>query len=350
MRSDSSQNVSRLRAILNVSSRGGITATTPLSATESEPSKRGGQPIHLALEIGLLTLLSLIWGSSFTLIKVTVDTIPPFTITAARVAIAAFLLVLAAKLRGLSLPRERAVWAAFFVQGLLQSALPFTLISWGEKNIASGLAGVLNATPPMFVLLIAIVTGYGGSRIAGQKIIGVGLGLAGVLLTIGFQALRNINTAAPLAQAAVLGASLCYALAPMWGQRFGAYPAIVTAAGAMSCAAFMMVPAALVIDRPWMLVPTSEAIVALFVLATVCTAIAMIVYFRLVRTLGSLGTSSGSYLRAGFAVALGIVFLGESFDWSTLVGMALIVLGVIVVTVPLRWLRSKSRPIGRDSA
>ncbi len=312
-----------------------------ISAAKSDVSKSDGRGINLALEVGLLTLLSLIWGGSFTLIKVAVDTIPALTMTSARVTIAALLLILISRLRGFSLPRERGVWAAFVVQGLLQSALPFTLISWGERHIASGLAGVLNATPPMFVLLITIVTGHGGQRITGQKIIGVGLGLAGVLVTLGFQSLRDVETAAPLAQAAVLGASLCYALAPMWGQRFAAFPAIVTAAGAMSCAAFTMLPAALIIEQPWTLSPTFEALGAVIVLAILCTAFAMVIYFRLVRTLGSLGTTSGSYLRAGFAVALGIVVLGESFDWSTLAGMALIVLGVIAVTVPLHGPRSK---------
>ncbi|WP_234624571.1 DMT family transporter [Agrobacterium vitis] len=300
----------------------------------------GGQGhMRIAAEIGLLLLLSLIWGSSFTLIKVAADTVPPLTMTAARVTIAALLLVLFVKMRGLSLPRTDATWAAFFVQGLLQSALPFTLISWGEQHISSGLAGVLNATPPMFVLLIAMTTGYGGQRITTQKIVGVVVGLAGVVITIGFQSFGY--TAAPLAQAAVLGASLCYAVAPMWGQRFAGLPAIVTAAGAMSCAAIMMLPAAIVIEHPWTLTPTPEAIVAVLVLAVLCTAIAMVIYFRLVQTLGPLGTTSGSYLRAGFAVALGILFLGESFTWSVLIGMTLIVLGVIAVTVPLRLLRAR---------
>ena len=98
----------------------------------------------------------------------------------------------------------------------MQSALPFTFISWGEKHIASGLAGVLNATPPIFVLLIAMATSYGARRVTAQKIVGAGIGLAGVLVTIGVESLRDFNTAAPLAQAAVLGASLCYAWAPMW--------------------------------------------------------------------------------------------------------------------------------------
>ncbi len=291
----------------------------------------------LTFEIGLLLLLSLIWGSSFTLIKVAIPTIPPFTMVAARVTIAAILLVLIARAQGHTLPGRGSVWAAFFVQGLLQSALPFTLISWGEAHIPSGLAGVLNATPPMFVLAIAMVTGHGRQTVSGWETIGVCLGLAGVAVTIGLDALSGMGTSAPLAQTAVLGASLCYALAPIWGQRFSKLPAIVTAAGAMSCAAILMLPAAAVIERPWALPsPPADAIAALIILAVICTALAMVIYFRLIRTLGPLGTTSGSYLRAGFAVALGSAWLGERFTWSTLLGMMLILAGVIAVTMPRR--------------
>jgi drug/metabolite transporter (DMT)-like permease len=329
MKSDSSQHGSLLPMTFERAK--GISMSRENTATGSEAS--GDKPhINLALEVGLLTVLSLIWGSSFTLMKVAIDTIPPLTMTSARVGIAALLLVSIVGMQRLSLPRELSIWAALFVQGLLQSALPFTLISWGEKHIASGLAGVLNATPPVFVLLIAWATGHGGQRITAQKLVGVALGLAGVLITIGVESLRDFNPAAPLAQAAVLGASLCYALAPMWGRRFSALPPVVTAAGAMSCAALMLLPAALVIEQPWTLAPAPAAIAAVTVLAVLCTAIAMIIYFRLVRTLGALGITSGSYLRAGFSVALGILFLGESFTWSTFAGMALIALGVVGVT------------------
>jgi drug/metabolite transporter (DMT)-like permease len=288
----------------------------------------------LTFEIGLLLLLSLIWGSSFTLIKVAIPTIPPFTMVAARVTIAAILLIAIARAQGHALPARGPMWAAFFVQGLLQSALPFTLISWGELHIASGLAGVLNATPPMFVLAIAMMTGRGRQAISSRKIIGVALGLAGVAVTIGIDALSALGTTAPLAQAAVLGASLCYALAPIWGQRFSGFPATVTAASAMSCAAILMVPA-LVLERPWTLAPTSHAVAAVVSLAVICTALAMVIYFRLIRTLGPLGTTSGSYLRAGFAVALGTAWLGERFTWSALAGMTLILAGVIAITMPL---------------
>jgi len=289
----------------------------------------------LSLEFGLLVLLSLIWGSSFTLIKVALATVPPFTMVAARVTIAAMLLICIAIGQGHSLPRQRSVWAALLVQGLLQSTLPFTLISWGETQIPSGLAGVLSATPPLFVLMIALMTGRGRRTINGQKIIGVAVGLAGVILTIGIDARAGAG-AAPLAQLAVLGASLCYALAPIWGQRFSSLPAIVTAAGAMSCAAILMLPMAAILERPWTLAPTAQAIAAVIALAVICTALAMVIYFRLIRTLGPLGTTSGSYLRAGFAVALGIAWLGEGFRWSVFAGMSLIVIGVIAVTLPAR--------------
>lgn len=302
----------------------------------STQAQQTAEQSSLSLDIGLLLLLSLIWGSSFTLIKLAILSIPPFTMVAARVTIAAILLVLIATAQGHALPRLRSVWAAFLVQGLLQSALPFTLISWGEMHIASGLAGVLNATPPMFVLVIALTTGRGRHAISGQKIMGVALGLTGVAVTTGADALSGIGSAAPLAQMAVLGASLCYALAPIWGQRFSGLPAIVTAAGAMSCAAVLMLPLAAVIEQPWTLAPTAQAITAVLGLAVVCTALAMVIYFRLIRTLGPLGTTSGSYLRAGFAVALGATLLGESFTWSMLAGMALIVMGVIAVTAPMR--------------
>ena len=288
-------------------------------------------------EIALLLLLSLIWGSSFTLIKVAIPSIPPFTMVAVRVTLAAILLLLIATAQGHALPRQRSLWGAFFVQGLLQSALPFTLISWGETHIPSGLAGVLNATPPMFVLAIALITGRGRQAVSSRKIIGVALGLAGVAVTVGIDALSGIGTAAPLAQLAVLGASLCYALAPLWGQRFKELPAIVTAAGAMSCAAILMLPASAVLERPWELAPApAEAIAAVVTLATVCTALAMVIYFRLIRTLGPLGTTSGSYLRAGFAVMLGATLLGERFTWSILAGMTLVLAGVTMVTLPAR--------------
>lgn len=306
------------------------------SATTGTQADAGGGRNAVLTEIALLVLLSFIWGGSFTLIKIAVETVPPATMVATRVAVAAALLLLVARLHGLSMPRDRSTWGAFLVQGLLQSAVPFTLITWGEKHIASGLAGVLNATPPMFVLLITLATRFEGGRIGALKWLGVAVGLAGVATVVGPDVLREAGPAVPLGHGAILGASLCYALAAMWGRRFGHLPLVVTAAGAMACAAVTMVPIAVVVDRPWTLSPSPEAVAAVAVLALVCTTLAMLIYFRLVRTLGSLATTSGSYLRAGFSAVLGILVLGESFEPAQLAGMALIVVGVIAVTWPAR--------------
>ena len=285
----------------------------------------------LAPEIALLVLLSFLWGGSFTLIKLAVATIPPVSMVAARVTVAALLLLLFVRWRGMALPRDKRSRRALFIQGLLQSALPFTLISWSEQHIASGLAGVLNATPPIFAVLIALAART--EPVTTRKIAGVLLGIAGVVVITG--GVQGIGRA-PLSELAVLGSSLCYAVAPLWGQRFSHLPAAVTAAGAMSGASVLMLPAALWLDHPWTLSPSWPSLAALAVLAVVCTALAMIIFFRLVRSLGSLGTNSGSYLRAGFSVLLGAVVLGESFTWMTLAGMALILLGTAAINAPWR--------------
>jgi drug/metabolite transporter (DMT)-like permease len=285
--------------------------------------------VHLPTEIALLVLLAVLWGGSFALIKVAVETIPPATVVAVRVAGGAVMLVAIARWRGHAMPTDSSTWLALLVQGVVQSALPFTLISWGELFIASGLAGVLNATPPLFVFLItSFITR--DAPLDRRKAAGVAIGLSGVVTIVGLDALRGVTTA-PLAQIAILGASLSYAVAPLWARRFAGQPAVVTAAGAMIGASVVMVPAALILDRPWTLSPSAQSIAASLTLAVLSTGLAMTIFFRLLGTLGALGTTSGSYLRAGVSVLFGMLLLGESFPASAALGMALIVLGVALV-------------------
>lgn len=298
--------------------------------------KKPGRLSTLLPEIGLLILLSFIWGNSFVLMKIAVESIPPLSLTAFRVTLAALLLTVYMKLCGLSFSTDRRIWFFFLIQGLLQCAIPYTLISWGEKEISSGLAGVLNATPPVFVLLIAMFTGLGGYLLTIRKVLGTSLGLAGVVVTIGYSVIQDSSTAAPLAQLAVLGASLCYALSPLIILKHTSVPPLVITAGSMCCSAIMMIPASVAIDQPWHLTPSLSSILSAVALAVICTAVAMIIYFRLVSTLGALVTASGGYLRAGFSVASGILFLGESFSWSVGVGMILIVAGITIISAPSR--------------
>lgn len=289
----------------------------------------------------MLILLSLLWGGSFTLIKVAVDTVPPATIVTGRLAIAAVLLMLLVRIRRIGIPTAPAIWAAFVMQGILQSALPFTLISWGEKHIDSGVAGLLNSTPPLFAFLIAFfILGERGA--AGRKSIGVATGFAGVCVILGADVLAGLSDAV-LAQLAVTGASLSYAVAAIYARRFSNQPALLTAACSMTMATLLMLPISLYFDEPWALSPSSDAVSSIAALGVFSTALAMIIYFRLVRTLGALGVTSGSYLRAGFSVLLGVALLNEALSLSLLIGLALIFLGVAIVMGQIRW------PVSRGS-
>ncbi len=293
------------------------------------------------VDLGLLLLLSLLWGASFTFIKVAVETIPPVTMVAVRVAMAAGLLAAVIHWRGLRLPSAPRLWGSFFVQACFNSILPFTLITWGEKTIDSGLAGILNATPPVFVLMITLLwTRH--EQVGGAKLLGVACGIAGVALIIGVNALDGLGRHT-LAELAVLGASLCYALAAIFGRRFAGLPPLLPAAGSMICATLFMVPMSLLLDRPWMLSPSTGSLAALFCLAVFSTALAMLIYFRLLKTLGSIGTASNSYLRAAVSVLLGIVFLGEVLTWSAGLGLGLVVVSIAVIN-------GQFRAVGRKRA
>lgn len=287
------------------------------------------------LEVALLVLLSFLWGASFTLIEAAVDTIPPATIVFFRLAIGAALLMLLALWSGVTFPRSSSRWGALFVQGVLQSALPFTLISWGQKYIDSGLAGLLNTTPPLFVFLIGFFLLK--DRSAGARhITGILLGFVGVLVIMGPAASAGEGDSV-LGQLAVTGASLSYAVAALYAKRFSDQSPVLTAACSMTFAALLMLPISIWADDPLSLSPTAPAIAAVIAMGVFSTAIAMAIYFRLVNTLGPLGVTTGSYMRAGFSVVLGILLLGEALSPTLIVGFVMIFAGVAIVTGHLKF-------------
>lgn len=289
---------------------------------------------NTAFEVSLLILLSFLWGASFTLIEIAVETIPPATIVSGRLLIGAALLLLLAFLSGMAFPRTPSRWGSLLVQGILQSALPFSLISWGQKYIDSGLAGLLNTTPPLFVFLIGFFLLR--DRAAGLwKATGIILGFAGVMIIMGPVALSGENNAI-LGQLAVTGASLSYAVAALYARRFSDQPPILTAACSMALATLVMLPISFWVDDPATLSPTIPAIIAVVAMGVFSTAVAMAIYFRLVRTLGALGVTTGSYIRAGFSVILGILFLGETLSTTLILGIAMIFAGVAIVTGGLK--------------
>jgi len=293
----------------------------------------------------LLPLLALLWGGAFTLIKIALVGYPPATLVAIRIAIGGLLLAACARARGDAFPRDLRTWLLLAVQGALQSALPFTLISWGETRLDSGLAGVVNATPPMFVFVIsAFVLGTVPAVLS--KLGGVVLGLVGVMLIAGVGS-ASLTGASPLAVLAVLGASLCYALGAIHGHRFTRLSSFVTASGSLMMGCVFMIPISLVVDRPWMLTPPPSATLAVLGLAVFSTAAGQLVFFRLLKTIGPLATTSNAYLRALCSVLLGVALLGEQLTVGVVVGGGLVLIGVPLVTGQLRWpaaVRARSAP------
>ena len=228
------------------------------------------------------------------------------------------------------LPSSLALWAAFSLQGLLQCALPFTLISWGETYIDSGLAGILNSTPPLFAFLITFFI-LKQRTAPFRNFIGVIIGFCGVLICLGPDILNDFSENS-WAQIAVTGSSLSYAVAAIYARRFSDQPVLVTAACSMTMATLMMIPMSLILDEPWTLRPSNESLVSIAALGVLSTALAMIIYFRLIKSLGAIGVTSGSYLRAGFSLLLGAFFLGETFSTNLMIGLILILLSVAIVT------------------
>jgi drug/metabolite transporter (DMT)-like permease len=277
-------------------------------------------------ELMLLGLLAVLWGAWYPLVKVEVATIPPITLVAIQVSAASAILWTVVWLRGYEVPRSARIWRMLFVQSSLNSILPWSLIAWGQQFVDSGVASILNSTAPIFVLLITMVWTRHEALSTGKRL-GAILGFGGVVLIIGLDALKGLADLS-FGQLAILLATVCYALAVIYGRRFSDLPPEVTTAGTMGCAAICLVPAGLLVEKPLSLHPTWPSMAALAALAVFCTAGGHTIFFRLVNTIGSMGTSSVGYLRVGVAVLLGVVLLGEPLTWTVCAGLATVVVGV----------------------
>ena len=289
---------------------------------------------NMAGAIARLLVLSTLWGASYTFIKIGVHSIPPVTLIAARTLLAGAILVAVIRWRGLSLPKDPAMWRRFLVQACLNSVVPFTLIAWGEQTTGAGLATILNSTSPIFTFLLAVfITRH--ESVTERKLFGVVAGIAGTCLIIGLQALGGLGHEL-WAQAAIIAATVCYAGAAIYGRSFQGLDPIMPAAGSLICGAAILIPISLLIDRPWTLHPSTESIAALLALSIFSTALAFVIYFRLVQTLGSVGTTARAYLRVPIGVGIGVVFLGESLTSTAWIGLACVIASVAAMTIPAR--------------
>ncbi|MGI9465299.1 MAG: DMT family transporter [Aestuariivirgaceae bacterium] len=277
----------------------------------------------------LLMALALIWGGSFLFIKIGVETIPPITLTALRLIAAAVILIIAARLAGQFLPVNKAVWSSIALAALFGNALPFTLISWGEEVIDSGLAAILMAGMPLFTLVCAhLVTD--DEKMNRRKVIGVMCGLAGLIVLIGPDKLSQLGDDA-VRQLAVAAASLCYAVHALIIRRIKAVPAKALAAGIMIASTVMIVPMALVLEQPWQLEPSNSSLAAALVLGIFQTAIATLMMFALIQKQGATFFSQINFLVPLIGVAYGIMFLAERPQPSAYVALGLILAGIYIV-------------------
>ncbi len=288
-----------------------------------------------ALELVLLCTLSLLWGSSYAFIKLGVETIPPITFIAARTVIAGVLLLAVLRLRGLRLPREGRYWRRSFIQALLNSVIPFTLIAWAERSVDSGLAAILNSTTPIFTFLLAWLF-VRHEKATMVRLFGVIAGLAGVALIIGMQAVGGLGHGG-IAPLAIVAATVCYAGAALFGRQFRGLDPMMPAAGSLISGATILIPLSLIVDRPWYSTPSGSSLLALVALAVFSTALALVIFFRLIETLGSLATTAQAYLRVPVGVAIGMVFLGESLAPTAAIGLVLVVTGVVSMTLSPRF-------------
>lgn len=285
-----------------------------------------------SLEWALLIGLSLLWGGSFFFTGVAVRELPTFTIVVCRVLLAAVILLLVMRATATPLPRDKRVWRAFLCMGFLNNAVPFSLIVWGQMHIASGVASILNATTPLFTVLLAHLLTQ-DERMTPGRLLGVLLGLGGVAAMIGGDALRSLGVDVT-AQLACLAAAVSYAFAGLYGRRFkarGVSP-LATATGQLCASSLLLVPVMLVFDQPWNLpMPGLATIGALIGIASLSTALAYVIYFRILATAGATNLLLVTLLIPVSAILLGVAFLAETLLPQHLMGMGFIGMGLAAI-------------------
>jgi len=280
----------------------------------------------------ILLVLALIWGGAFFFIGVAVRHVQPLTYVWLRLTIGAAGLWAYLLFKGerMSLPRE--AWGSILLLALLNNAIPFTLFGWGQTHIASGLASILNATTPIWGVVVAHFLTR-DERMTPQKVAGVLLGFGGVAVMIGPSLLSSLGTSG-LAQLACVAASLSYALAAVWARRFkklGISPFSVTT-GQLTAGAAVMLPMSMTVDQPWTrAMPPLSAWMAIAALALLCTAFGYVLYFRLIDRAGATNALLVTLLVPPVAILLGGLFLGESLAPQDFGGLALIALGLAAI-------------------
>jgi drug/metabolite transporter (DMT)-like permease len=278
----------------------------------------------------LLVALALLWGASFSFIKVAAVDMPAFTLVFFRVGIAALVLHVIVLARHARYPARREVLARYLVMGFLNNLIPFTLIVYATTRLGAGSASILNATAPIFALVVAHIATH-DEKITQAKLVGILLGLAGVAAMAGPQAVAGL-TGDLLAVGAMLLAAFGYGLSAVYGRRFGGIDPTVSAACQLTAATLLLLPFMLIVDRPWTLaMPGVAEVMALLALAVASTALAYVIYWALIARAGATNTVLVTLLIPVFSLFLAWAMLGEAFTLPEAAGMTLIGLGLVVI-------------------
>lgn len=298
-------------------------------AASSAYDRRGMPPARTTADWGIALALSFIWGTAFLLTRIALGSIPPATLVAVRLAVAALLMSIGLRATGRGFPTSMRVWLHFLLMGFLGNTLPFFLVTWGQQRITSGLAGILMAVIPLATLVLAHFL-VAGDRMTPARSMGFLLGFAGVVLLIGPDALRELGGSRTdvASQLAVLAGALCWAANAIVARRLPPIDASVAAAGTLVAGAALMIPVAIASDTPWRADVTPHAVGAALWLGVVCTALADTLYFRLIATAGPTFFALINYLIPLVAAVAGVVVLGEVLPATAIAALALILSGL----------------------
>lgn len=278
----------------------------------------------------LIGLLAFIWGGSFLFGRILMIEWPPFTVVFLRVFIAALTLWVFVLLTARSFPKERKILSAIMIMGILNNVIPFSLILIGQQEIGSGLAAVVNAMTPIWTLIIANQF-TADEKFSTNRVFGVMFGFLGVATLIGADFIQGLTSSA-WAQGAVLGATISYGFAGVWGKRFKGQDPIIISTGQLTASSLVMLPLIFLLEDPLSLSkPNLEMIVALFGLAIICTAFAYVLFFKILSNVGATNVSLVTFLVPVSAIILGILWLGETLTTSNIAGMILIIIGLSLV-------------------
>lgn len=288
------------------------------------------QGANIDLTSGLLLLgLGMVWGGSFIFAEIALREVPPLTVTLHRVFWAVPVLFLVILWKGINLPTSAGIWGCYFVMGALNNAIPFSLLFWGQSQIGSGLASILNSTTAFFGVIVAGIF-LADEKLSKNKIVGALFGIFGVTVIMGLDALQSFSLQ-NLAQIAILGATLSYAFAGVWGKKFlSGQPPIMNAFGMLLASTLLMAPVAFLVEGAPSFSLSTSVWVSLIGVAVLSTALAYLLYFQILRCAGSANLMLVTLLIPPIAVGLGFAFLGETLGNDALIGFGFIAIGLVI--------------------